>query len=154
MKYAVIAALLATTTSAATGCKPGIEAKAFDKKGCKGDGAEMTRFTKDEISKTGECQGTAPKLDKKTKKNADVEVLKDSEAKLKTLEKTLTDAETKLKTEDDEVKMKEGVSDTKGKLPTLVLKKAYAPLEKAYFKKMASKEKFDAYKNANENIKS
>ena len=38
MKYAVIAALFATTTSAATGCKPGIEAKVFDKKGCKEGG--------------------------------------------------------------------------------------------------------------------
>ena len=57
MKYAVIAALLATTTSAASGCKPGIKAQVFEKKDCKGKGVPTTKYTsKEEIAESGECK--------------------------------------------------------------------------------------------------
>jgi uncharacterized protein YaiL (DUF2058 family) len=107
MKYAVIAALLATTTSAASGCKPGIVAKVFEKKGCKEGGNESTKYTsEEEIAKSGECQASEPKKDKKTGKVPDVEALKASKAALVKEEKKLKDANTTLNTKDEKVLMR------------------------------------------------
>lgn len=152
MKYAVIAALLATTTSAATGCKPGIVSKVFDKKGCKGEGIVSTKYTSEDISKTGECQHSSP--DDTDSGKQDVKILKDAKAKLTKDEKALKDADTKFKTEDDAVKMKSLPTDTAKMPKKIVDEKKYAALEAAYFTKMASEEKFNAYKAKNESLKS
>ena len=55
MKYAVIAALLATTTSAATGCKDGIKTEIFSDENCKKETTSTHTYTSAQIAKTGEC---------------------------------------------------------------------------------------------------
>ena len=56
MKYAVIAALLASNTQALTGCKPGIATKVYSDSKCKeSTTSEFTLLDKD-VEKTGKCQ--------------------------------------------------------------------------------------------------
>lgn len=56
MKYAVIAALLASNTQALTGCKKGLGTKIYSDDKCKEAAtAEFTLLDKD-VSKTGSCQ--------------------------------------------------------------------------------------------------
>ena len=56
MKYAVIAALLASNTQALTGCKKGLGTKIYSDDKCKeATTAEFTLLDKD-VEKTGKCQ--------------------------------------------------------------------------------------------------
>lgn len=55
MKYAVIAALLATNTQALTGCKKGIGAKVYSDSSCKDESHVTHKMLEDDIEKTGKC---------------------------------------------------------------------------------------------------
>ena len=55
MKYAVIAALLATA-SAKTQCKKGLGVKVFSDKACKNDAHEEHVMVEEDIAKTGTCE--------------------------------------------------------------------------------------------------
>ena len=65
MKYAVIAALLATSTKAApTGCKTGISAKVYSDSKCKEESTSTHKMLEEDLEKTGKCQSyTATKED-------------------------------------------------------------------------------------------
>merc|ERR1719240_1098121 len=55
MKYAVIAALLATNTQALTGCKKGLGAKIYSDSKCKEDANAEHTLLDDDVAKTGKC---------------------------------------------------------------------------------------------------
>jgi len=58
MKYAVIAALLATCNAAAavpTGCKKGLTAKVFSDSKCKDKATSEHNFVEKDMEKTGTC---------------------------------------------------------------------------------------------------
>lgn len=93
-------------------------------------------------------------MDKKTGKAPDVEALKSSKVDLDKAKKTLDEANSSLTTKDKKVEMKSKTTDTTGELPKKFLEEKYAPLEKAYFKRMASKKVFDKYKGDNDSMKS
>lgn len=56
MKYAVIAALFATTSAAPTGCKPGLGVKVYSDSSCKTDPLEEHALVETETEKTGKCE--------------------------------------------------------------------------------------------------
>ena len=55
MKYAVIAALLATNTQALTGCKKGIGAKVYSDSKCKEEAHVTHKMLEEDIANTGKC---------------------------------------------------------------------------------------------------
>lgn len=66
MKYAVIAALLATNTQALTGCKKGIGAKVYSDSKCKEEAHVTHKMLEEDIANTGKCVShTATDDDKK-----------------------------------------------------------------------------------------
>ena len=56
MKYAVIAALLATASAAPTGCKKGLGVKVFSDNKCKNDAHEEHVMVEADEKKTGVCE--------------------------------------------------------------------------------------------------
>ena len=84
MKYAVIAALLASNTQALTGCKKGLGTKIYSDEKCKeATTAEFTLLDKD-VEKTGSCQSFEATKDEVNAVATAEESLKTKQATYKT----------------------------------------------------------------------
>ena len=106
MKYAVIAALLATVTTAktTTGCKKGITGAFYSDKECKTEAKTTFNFMEKHVKETGKCNSnSATKDDHAALETTNAQYKK--AAKASDAQKKVVDASTKLAVDDATVKV-------------------------------------------------
>lgn len=138
MKYAVIAALLATSTQALTGCKEGIGAKVYSDSKCKEKATSEHTLLQKDVEKTGKCD---PHSASKTDKDS-----------LKFAEETLVDKEATAKTALKKFQRYNGIAVQKGGVDVSPEDKysGYPAVKTAYVKKVESKKVVDKWVKENE----
>jgi len=145
MKYAVIAALLASVTTAkATGCKKGITGAFYSDKNCKTNAKTTFNFMEKHTKETGKCNShKATEDDHLALKTSDADFKKAdkaSKAQLKIVEALTT-------IEVDDPSVEENVAKKQVKLESVAVcfKKEYPELKKLYVAKQDATAAYDTY---------
>ena len=140
MKYAVIAALLATASAAPTGCKKGLGVKVYSDDKCKNDAHEEHVMVEADEKKTGICESFKAEDKDKTA--------------VVSAKKKVKEAKTAAKTALDEFNRNSSIDVTNaagesGQAPD-VFKPVYSKIKDAYVKKEKSAKVVQDFYDAND----
>jgi len=143
MKYAVIAALLATASAKPTGCKKGLGVKVYSDEKCKNDAHEEHVMVEADEGKTGKCESFEAE-------EKDVTAVVSAKKTVEKAKKDAKIAKDKFNRNSD-YDVTNAAGDT-GMAPD-VYKPVYADIKAAYVKKENSAKVVQDFKDANDSTK-